>query len=201
MTTSAPKSARAKVRGGPKPVSDRSAKDLAPAAADSEQSAAPEPAEIVPLALIPQKRGRKRPRSSVGRLPAKLARSRDALLGYFRPIFTAYGLTDSQWRVLRVLSTTDEMDAGETAHRAFLLPSSLSRILRELNDRGLIASWVAPNDARRSMHALSKTGRKLVDDIEPHLALVHQEIERRFGAERVKALAELLDAFSEELEA
>ena len=171
---------------------DKASKPAKPAAAG----------QVVPLVHAPQKRSaaRARPRNSVRRLPAKLARSRDALLSYFRPIFTAHGLTDSQWRVLRVLSTTDEMDAGETAHRAFLLPSSLSRILRELSERGLIACWVPESDARRSMHALTKAGRKLVDDIEPHLALVHREIESRFGVDRVQALCDMLDAFSDEFE-
>jgi len=136
----------------------------------------------------------------VRQLPPKLARARDALLSYFRPIFAAHGLTDSQWRVLRVLSTTDEMDAGETAHRAFLLPSSLSRILRELNRRGLIASWAPPADARRSMHALTKAGRELIGEVEPDLALVYREIERRFGVERLRMMVDILDEFSDKLE-
>ena len=138
--------------------------------------------------------------STVGRLPSKLARSRDALQSYFRPILHTYGVTDPQWRVLRVLSNADELDAGETARRSFLLPSSLSRILRDFGARGLISSWVSETDGRRSMHALTTSGRNLVAEIEPHLVPVHLELERRFGADRLRALSAMLDEFSEALE-
>lgn len=140
------------------------------------------------------------PGHGIDRLPSGLARSHDALLDHFRPIFTAHGLTASQWRVLRVLSTVGELDAGETARRALLQPSGLSRLLRQLNERGLIATWTPENDARRSMHALTAAGRDLVFEIESQLTDIWREIERRFGVQRLGALAEMLDAFSDAIE-
>ncbi len=138
--------------------------------------------------------------SNVARLGSKLARSRDGLLSYFRPILHAYGVTDPQWRVLSVLSRSDELDAGETARRAFLLPSSLSRILRDFSARGLISSRISETDARRSMHALTKAGHKLVAEIEPHFIPIYQELERRVGVERLAGLGRVLDEFSDLLE-
>ncbi len=134
------------------------------------------------------------------RLSSKLARSRDAIQAYFRPLLHAHGVTDPQWRVLQALSAAGELDAGETARRAVLLPSSLSRILRDFSARGLISSWVSEIDARRSMHALTPAGRKLVDEIEPQMVPIDQEIERRFGADRVRLLEQMLDALTKGLE-
>ena len=140
------------------------------------------------------------PASSVGRLPARLAKSRDLLLGYFRPVLHAYGVTDPQWKVLRVLSRNGELDAGETARQAFLLPSSLSRILRDLGTRGLISARPCESDARRILHALTKAGDKLVADIEPHFVPIYQELERRVGVERLLRLAAALDEFADLLD-
>lgn len=140
------------------------------------------------------------PDRGIDHLPSRLTRSHDALLDHFRPVFTARGLTASQWRVLSVLWIVGELDAGQTARRALLQPSGLSRLLRQLNERGLIATWTPENDARRSMHALSVAGRNLVFEIESELADIRREIERRFGVERLGALAEMLDAFSDAIE-
>jgi homoprotocatechuate degradation regulator HpaR len=140
------------------------------------------------------------PASQVGRMPAKLSRSRDAILAYFRPVLHAYGVTDAQWRVLRALSREGELDATDTARQTFLPPSSLSRILRDLTSRGLIAVRVCPGDARRTLHTLTKAGRKLVADIEPNFAPVYEELERRVGAEPLRQLAEALDRLSDLLE-
>lgn len=135
------------------------------------------------------------------RLPSKLQRGRDTLVGYFRTVFYVHDLTDPQWRVLRTLSTADEIDASETAKRAFLLPSSLSRILRDLGARGLLQSRVSDKDARRVMLSLTPAGWALMAEIEPFLQPIYHEVERRFGLERLQQLSQLLDEFAEALEA
>lgn len=134
------------------------------------------------------------------RLPSKLQRGRDTLVGYFRTVFYVHDLTDPQWRVLRTLSSADEIDATETSRRAFLLPSSLSRILRDLGARGLLQSRVSDRDARRVMLSLTPAGWAMMAEIEPHLQPIYNEVERRFGLERLQKLSALLDEFVEALE-
>jgi len=134
-------------------------------------------------------------------LPSKLQRGREALVGYFRTIFYVHDLTDPQWRVLRTLSTADAIDATETSRRAFLLPSSLSRILRDLGARGLLRSQVSDRDARRVMLSLTPAGWALMAEIEPHLQPIYSEVERRFGLKRLQKLSAQLDEFIEALEA
>src|SRR5579883_1276119 len=71
-------------------------------------------------------------------LPMLLLRAREAVMRYFRPSLLEHGVTEQQWRVLRALSTADEMEVMILANATYLLPPSLSRILKDLQRRGLV---------------------------------------------------------------
>lgn len=123
-------------------------------------------------------------------LPMALLRAREAAMRVFRPLLTAHDLTEQQWRVLRALTAADgPVDAGELADRTFLLAPSLSRILVNLGERGLIVRRVDPTDQRRSLIALSEAGAAQVTAIAPESEDRYAAIEEAFGADR---LAELL---------
>jgi homoprotocatechuate degradation regulator HpaR len=113
-------------------------------------------------------------------------------------LFALYDLTDPQWRVLRILSQADELDVSTLAHRSYLMRESLSRILRDLGERGLIVRRVSDTDARRFCHTLTAKGRQLLEEVSPAFNPVYKEIEARVGVERIeelnKRLAQLLEA-------
>ena len=140
------------------------------------------------------------PRNRARRLLPNLQRSRDALLAYFRPIFFRHGLTDPQWRVLRALSAGASLTATETARRTFLLKPSLSRIVKDLSERGLITVSGSSEDGRQSLLSLAEPGAALIAAIEPDLVEVYRQIEAVFGLERLHLLSALLEDFSAELE-
>lgn len=131
------------------------------------------------------------------RLPVLLHRAREALAMHFRKVFLLHDLTDPQWRVLRILSESDEIDVSNLARRSYLMGPSLSRILRDLTARGLIVRRVSSSDARRFFHALTAQGRRLLSEISPEFNPIYRDIERRLGIERIKrlnaSLAELLE--------
>jgi homoprotocatechuate degradation regulator HpaR len=117
---------------------------------------------------------------------------------HFRKIFVLHDLTDPQWRVLRILSQVDEIDVSNLARKSYLMRESLSRILRDLGERGLILRRVSNTDARRFFHSLTAKGRDLLEEVSPAFNPVYKHIEARFGIERIedlnKRLAELLAA-------
>src|SRR5947207_3383562 len=82
-------------------------------------------------------------------LPMALLRAREAVMRQFRPILRQHGLTEQQWRILRALAAVDAIEVTELARVAFLLGPSLSRILRDLETRGLIQREVNARDLRR----------------------------------------------------
>src|SRR5947207_14881770 len=72
-------------------------------------------------------------------LPGALLRAREAVMDRLRPVLRACDLTEQQWRVLRVLSVGGEIEVMRLAREALVRPPSLSRILRDLIERELIA--------------------------------------------------------------
>jgi len=116
-------------------------------------------------------------------LPELLHRTREALAMHFRKVFLLHNLTDPQWRVLRILSHAEELDVSGLARQSYLMGPSLSRILRDLAARGLIARRVSSKDGRRFFHTLTIRGHRLLEEISPAFNPVYREIESRFGTD------------------
>src|SRR5258707_12615123 len=95
-------------------------------------------------------------------LPVSLLRAAEAVMRQFRPSLRQHGLTEQQWRILRALAAVETIEVTELARVAFLLGPSLSRILRDLEARGLIERKTAKADLRRGVVAISEKGLKLM---------------------------------------
>ena len=134
-------------------------------------------------------------------LPMALLRLRELVMAEFRPILSEHGVTEQQWRVLRVLKEVDEITASDLADRALILAPSLSRILKGLDARGLIAMDRSPGDARRARIRLAEAGRQIIAAVSPRSAGAYARIEATIGADRFEALLSLLDEANCALEA
>jgi homoprotocatechuate degradation regulator HpaR len=128
-------------------------------------------------------------------LPMELLRAREATMARFRPILREHGLTEQQWRVIRVLADNDNIDAGEVAARSYLLAPSLTRILQFLEKQGLVRRTADDNDQRRSVLHLTRKGRQVFDSVGPDSEKRYAEIEAEFGRERLELLYDLLADF------
>jgi homoprotocatechuate degradation regulator HpaR len=126
-------------------------------------------------------------------LPIALLRAREAVMSYFRPHHRKGGITEQQWRVIRVLYLDGEMDAAELARRAYLLAPSLSRILKDLKAAKYLKRRPGDSDSRQSLLSLSPNGSAVVTGVAPFLDSIHRDIAQRFGHERLDALLALLD--------
>lgn len=111
----------------------------------------------------------------------------------FRPSLHSYGITEQQWRVLRALTTVENIEVLELAKATYLLPPSLSRILKDLEVRKLIIRTISEADLRRGIISISPTGRALIEAAGPVSEAIYSEITARFGSEKLKALHLLLD--------
>lgn len=122
-------------------------------------------------------------------LPMALLRARETAMQQFRPLLAAHDLTEQQWRVLRALTAlSDPMDITALADTTFLLAPSLSRILANLVNRGLVTRSTAPDDQRRSLIELSDDGKTLVGLVGPESEATYRRIEQAFGRQRLDAL-------------
>jgi homoprotocatechuate degradation regulator HpaR len=128
-------------------------------------------------------------------LPMELLRAREAAMSRFRPILREHGLTEQQWRVVRVLAENDNIDASEVAARSFLLAPSLTRILQFLEKEGLVRRTADRSDQRRSVLRLTRKGRDVFDRVGPDSEQRYAEIAAEFGEERLEQLYDLLADF------
>ena len=126
------------------------------------------------------------------RLPQHLLRAREAVMTYFRPLLNNFGLTEQQWRILRLLDDRGEMEAGVVAELTCILSPSLTGILVRMEKAGLIHRRKDKVDSRRLIVSLSAEGRELTQQIAPLSSRCYQQIEQHFGEEKLAQLLALL---------
>src|ERR1700751_4580001 len=125
-------------------------------------------------------------------LPMSLLRAREAVMRQFRPSLRRHDLTEQQWRILRALAAIEAIEVTELARTAFLLGPSLSRILRDLDARGLIERKTAKTDLRRGVVSISEKGLKLMEVVAPSSEAIYAAITRRYGARKLIELQDML---------
>lgn len=121
-----------------------------------------------------------------------LLRARESVMRHFRPGLRDHGVTEQQWRVLRALAGHPGLEVSELASRTCLHPPSLSRILPDLESRGLVTRRPVASDMRRAVVALAGAGLDLIASHAPQSEKTYRAIEERFGSERLRQLLELL---------
>jgi homoprotocatechuate degradation regulator HpaR len=133
-------------------------------------------------------------------LPMALLKTRESVMRHFRPAMRDFNLTEQQWRVLRALGSVQEIEANMLARATFLLAPSLTRILRDLEERGHIERRTDPKDQRSALLSLSSQGRALMDDAGTRSEQIYSVMTQRIGAARMEQLMRLLSEVEQELQ-
>src|SRR5919107_1676032 len=71
-------------------------------------------------------------------LPRLLLQAREAVMAHTRPSLREHGLSDQQWRVLRVLGEHGTVETGRGAREAYILGTSLTGVPPRMERDGLI---------------------------------------------------------------
>ncbi len=125
-------------------------------------------------------------------LPIALLRARESLMVRFRPMLAAHGFTEQQWRVLRIVGEVEHIDATALAERSCILAPSLTRILRNLEKRGLLRRETSQSDARIKVIRCTETALKKIRQITPESQEIYEDIEARFSKEQIENLLDML---------
>ena len=120
-------------------------------------------------------------------LTIALLRARDAVTAQFRDHVGEAGLTLQQWRVIRALAGGTALDTTTLARRCVILAPSLSRIIRHLGDRGLVAP-VPSKDRRQRVLKLTPEGEALFTEIWQVSEQKYAAIEAAFGEDEIHDL-------------
>ncbi|WP_326523860.1 homoprotocatechuate degradation operon regulator HpaR [Sphingomonas sp.] len=132
-------------------------------------------------------------------LAGTLLAAREAVMAPIRPFLREAGVTEQQWRVLRVLSDATRLDPSTLATHAMLHPPSVTRILRDLLDKGLIVRSADETDGRRSFIALTDEGRAVVEHTAEHTMRILRQYEEHFGKARLAAMRSELKELADTL--
>lgn len=115
----------------------------------------------------------------LGRL-AELYRERRAQLA------ASVGLTDQQWGVLEEIATEHFMPSL-FARRRESSPAAVSKILRQLTDKGLIVVSIGKDDARQRKYSLAAKGKRAMDALRESREDAIREVWLKLPAERMRA--------------
>lgn len=126
-------------------------------------------------------------------LPLLLLQAREAVLARFRPLLQANGLTEQQWRVLRVLVEEGELEPRQIVQRCGISSPSLAGVLARMQGQGLISRRSLPHDARRQGISASDSSRQLVRSMAPQIALLYAQLSQQLGEGFVDQLSQTLD--------
>jgi len=129
-------------------------------------------------------------------LPLLLLKARENSISLLRPIFTDYGLTEQQWRVIKVVEQFGEINAQELAHETCILSPSLSRIIARLDTDGILIRRIDASDQRAISLRLSAKGKRLHKKIAPKLKAQYQTLAQSVGKDTISDLVGLLEDFS-----
>jgi len=116
-------------------------------------------------------------------LPMMLYRTLDTVMPSFRKIFNDFGLTEQQWRVLRVLWEGDDITIRQLAEVTLIPAPSLVGIVDRLERDGLAARQRSTTDRRKVNVVVTQAGAKLEDKIMPRVASAYVELKQSVDAE------------------
>lgn len=125
-------------------------------------------------------------------LPMMLYRALGAVMPRFRSIFNEFGITEQQWRVLRVLWEHNGIAFGELAERTLIAPPSLVGIVDRLAKQGLVKRRRSTSDRRNVSVHTTAAARRLEQRVQPKVEAAYRELKRSIGeAEWEQVMASL----------
>ncbi len=114
-------------------------------------------------------------------------------MGPIRAMLSDVGITEQQWRVLRVLDEGGAQEPTVIAEKACLLLPSLTRILQKLSEKGFIERTPDKTDRRKQVVSITAAGAMLIEDNLATSIAIMDRIKAEMGPERYEALLDLLN--------
>ncbi len=133
-------------------------------------------------------------------LPLLMLQAREHVIGHFRPLLNAHGITEQQWRVVRVLLDAGALEPRQIGELCRLSSPSLAGVLARMEELGFVTRKRLAHDQRRVRVSLTPRSRALAARMAPQIEAVYERVERLLGEEFCRHLYEALDALIEKLQ-
>jgi len=134
-------------------------------------------------------------------LPLLLLQARERVLSHFRPLLNANGVTDQQWRIVRVLYEVPSLEPREIVELCRISSPSMAGVLARMEELGLVVRRRLPHDQRRVRVSLTARARAMAARMAPQIDATYRRIEQTMGTEFSARLEQVLDRLLATLEA
>lgn len=128
-------------------------------------------------------------------VPIALIRAREKVMGPIREMLSESGITEQQWRVLRVLAESGPLGASTLAERACLLLPSQTRIVQTLSEKGLVTRQADGTDRRKQTVAITDAGGRIIRENLVEAEAIARRIEDVIGKKKLQQLLDILEEF------
>lgn len=130
-------------------------------------------------------------------LPIALLRARETVMGPVREMLAQSPVNEQKWRVLRVLEEGGPQDQNTIARRSCLLLPSLTRILRTMEEDGMVTRTEDTSDRRRTIVRIAPAGQAVLTDHGAQANALVTRMRAQFGEEKFEKLLDLLEELQE----
>ena len=134
-------------------------------------------------------------------LPLLLLQARERVISHFRPILNANGVTEQQWRIVRVLYEQSSLEPRQIVELCRISSPSMAGVLARMEELGLVARRRMPRDQRRVHVSLTVRARAMAARMAPQIDATYRRIEQQIGPEFSVRLQQTLDQLLTTLDA
>jgi len=125
-------------------------------------------------------------------LPMLLNRSLDAIMPPYRDLFQEFGVTEQQWRVLRVLWEQKHLTSAQISNLTLLPSPSLVGILDRLERKDLVKRLRSTSDRREINITITNLGRELQSKVMPKVKLIQDQTREKLSPTEWKQINNIL---------
>lgn len=125
-------------------------------------------------------------------LPMLLNRSLDAIMPPYRDLFHEFGVTEQQWRVLRVLWEQKYLTSTQISNLTLLPSPSLVGILDRLERKDLVKRLRSTSDRREINITITNLGRELQSKVMPKVKLIQDQTREKLSPTEWKQINNIL---------
>lgn len=118
-------------------------------------------------------------------------------MGPIRHMLAKEGMTEQQWRILRVLAEHQSISASEVCDRASLLAPSFTRIAAGMVRKELIVKQANSKDRRSQSYEIAPKGQAIIDAHRAEAANIVEGYKSQLGPERYEQLLDFLEELAQ----
>ena len=126
-------------------------------------------------------------------VPLLLLQARERVLSHFRPLLNANGITEQQWRIVRVLFGTASLEPREIVELCGISSPSMAGVLARMEELGLVHRARVNHDQRRVRVSLTARARAMAARMAPQIDATYRKIEQQVGEDFSQRLQQALD--------